>query len=731
MSRVFRNTLLVIFIVALMIIVFLQYSSNYNIGQLIQGNEDLLEALQIKTSLQKLQTEIVGLESKVRGAIIGGKNIDTNHLKNELNIIDLTVSDLDSLNTDSLTYNLVTELKENIKNRIGFNTALLDTFRLEGKDAAEKMANSHPSRLLADTLKKLVLRIDSIHERSVTTLIKVADKNTSKAKTLSTILAILATIAIIFTFGYISYKVKEQQLLIIRLNETERKILDAVRIKEKFLANMSHEIRTPLNSILGFTQLLDKQDLPSDTKEYINYIKSSGDGLYKIVNDILDTSKIEAGMVRIEHVPFNLRESIQQLEALFSSKIAEKGLDWSVRVEPSVPYYLEGDPTRLNQILINLLSNALKFTERGMVIINITLAQKTNNKVWISFEVSDSGIGISNENLAIIFRRFQQADDTITRKYGGSGLGLTIVKELVDLQGGKISVESELGKGSTFIVVLPFGLQPGASMMHPEDEEEHAIKKAKFEASVLLVEDNIMNQNLMKQILSFFVRDYDLASNGSDAIEKLKLKAYDLILMDIQMPVMDGYSATNLIRKQLKLTTPIIAMTAYALEREKEKCISMGMNDYLSKPIKIEELYAVIEKYLKHASHMDIEKVQGRNQTIPYIDVKYLDDLFPGNNYFKQNILDQFILNAPREIHQLEACIKANQPEQVKSIAHHLKSTISVMGVESEALNILEVIEQANHNPVDIITSVSMLKEIIVEGVRQAQIIIQSLDQTV
>jgi signal transduction histidine kinase/DNA-binding LytR/AlgR family response regulator len=714
-----------------MIIVFLQYSSNYNIGQLIQGNENLLEALQIKTSLQKLQTEVVALESKVRGAIIGGKNIDTDHLKSELNTIDLTISDLDSLDTDSLTFNLVSELKQNIKNRILFNTALLDTLRSEGKDAAEKMANSHPSSLLADTLNKLASTIDSIHELSVTTLIKVADKNTSKAKTFSTILAILATIAIIFTFGYISYKVKEQQLLIIKLNESEKKILDVVRIKENFLANMSHEIRTPLNSILGFTQLLDKQDLPPDTKEYINYIKSSGDGLYRVVNDILDTSKIEAGMVRIEHVPFDLSENIKQLEALFCKKIADKGLVWSIKIDPSVPYDLEGDATRLNQILINLLSNALKFTEKGIVSIHITLSERENNKVWLCFEVADSGIGISKENLSIIFKRFHQADDTITRKYGGSGLGLTIVKELVDLQGGKIVVESEVDKGTTFKVILPFGLQTGGNMKNLVHEAMQDTENNKYEAAILLVEDNIMNQNLMRQILSAFVTRYDLVSNGAEAIEKLKVKAYDIILMDIQMPVIDGYTATSLIRNQLQLTIPIIGMTAYAMEREKAKCLSMGMNDYLSKPIKIEALHGIIEKYLPHATHSGMYHTLVTHQDKSLVDFQYLDDLFPGNNYFKQNILNQFIINAPQEIYQLETSIKGNQQEHIKSIAHHIKSTISIMGAESEALKILDAIEHSSLNQLDIKTNVSRLKTIIVEAVRQAQILVQSLDQTI
>ncbi|MEP7321822.1 MAG: response regulator [Saprospiraceae bacterium] len=695
MSRLFRNTILIIFIIALMIIVFLQYGSDYNIRQLIVGNENLLESLQLKNNLQKVQTGIVSLESKVRAAIIRGKIIDTNHLNDELKNIQETIGYIDTLDTDSLTFSLINDLKSNIKKRTLFYTALLDTFRLKGKLPAEKMANSHPDRFLADSLRTLVFKIDSVHKLHVISLIRIADKNATKAKTLSTILSLIAIIVCLFTFGYVSYKVKEQQILIEKLNESEKKIKEAIRVKEKFLANMSHEIRTPLNSIQGFTELLEKKDLSVELKEFVSYIKTSSDNLYKIVNDILDTSKIEAGMMRIESVPFKLSEIINQIDTIFNKKFAENLIGWNRHVDPNIPDQLIGDPTRLTQILSNILSNALKFTHKGMVRLDISLSSRSGMKVVLSFTINDSGIGILPEMQTKLFERFQQADDSITRKYGGSGLGLAITKELVELQEGTISMDSLPGQGSTFTVKIPYfihvdSLEKSSLNSNPTELTNELIHKA----TILLVEDNATNQVLMKHFINQYHMECDIASNGNEAIARIKEKKYDIILMDIQMPEMDGYTATKIIRQELKLEIPIIAMTAFAFENERDKCIASGMNEYLSKPVRLENLLEIVRRYTK-VDEKNTNHIPGKLSYTPttVVDMKYLDKISPDNQEFKQNILSQFTDQVPLEIMTLEKNLKDNDIQSFKKTAHRMKSTFSIAGPDSEIYIMLDSFE--------------------------------------
>ncbi|MEJ7625376.1 MAG: ATP-binding protein [Ferruginibacter sp.] len=371
----------------------------------------------------------------------------------------------------------------------------------------------------------------------------------------------------------------------------------SAKAKEDFVANMSHELRTPLGAILGFTELLKKTSLNETQKEYVEVIFSSGNNLLTIINDILDLSKMDAGKFGVENVPFNIPELMQTIKTMFAGKALQKEIEVAVKTDPALNYSVYGDPMRLTQIMVNLVGNAVKFTEKGTIELQCSIEKETDKEAEICFRLKDTGIGIPEEKLSVIFERFSQADTNITRKYGGTGLGLAITKQLIELLGGRIQVNSKEGSGTEFSFSLWYAKAPAelltAKKIIPFQPAYSTTKK------ILVVEDNVMNQKLTGIILKNNGFEFLIAENGSEAVSIIKKNKVDLILMDIQMPVMDGYQATCIIRDELFVTTPIIAMTAHALAGEKEKCIEKGINDYLPKPFSEAELLIKIGHWIK------------------------------------------------------------------------------------------------------------------------------------
>ncbi len=400
----------------------------------------------------------------------------------------------------------------------------------------------------------------------------------------------------------LSLKQEKLENYIGQLEVATEELAKSTKAKSEFLATMSHEIRTPMNAILGMTHLL-KQDSPrKDQIEPINILDFSGKTLLSLIDDVLDFSKIEAGKIEFENIEFELNKLVNVIVESFRVTAKNKSIELKTDIGDGIPNYLVGDPARLNQILNNLYSNALKFTEEGEVLLSVNVIEDFDDSVRLQFAISDTGIGIEKNRVDTIFESFTQASQNTKRLFGGTGLGLTISKQLTDLQGGSISVESEEGEGSTFYVELTF--EKGSS-----EEEAKAITenfdsaKSLSGLKVLLAEDNLVNQKVMLRFLERWNVEMKVVDNGFEAVEAIKENNYDVVLMDLQMPKMDGYEASENIRKlddPYKRKTPIIALTAAALKEVREKVYASGMNDFVTKPFNPadleQKLFQFIEK---------------------------------------------------------------------------------------------------------------------------------------
>lgn len=428
----------------------------------------------------------------------------------------------------------------------------------------------------------------------------------NQQKSTKNILFILGIVAIAFAIGLFA-RYRFVQKTKVELEE-KNKIIEAEkekaqaseRAKHQFLANMSHEIRTPMNAIKGMTDILIRRQPKADQIEYLDGIKQSSESLLVIINDILDISKIEAGKVELEQIPFSVHELVQNVHTIMQFKAEEKGLELKKSI-PEKPIYLKGDATRLRQVLINLLGNAIKFTEKGVVTTKITSVEE-GDKLKLHFTVSDTGFGIEKDQLGKIFKSFEQAYSDTSRKFGGTGLGLSISKKLVELHNGKIWVESEKGKGSQFHFVMPYEVAQDNFNEELHTNSGNNISEQLKGVKVLLVEDNHFNAVVAQEELEDAIENVqvDLAENGAIAVEKLKSCDYNIILMDVQMPKMNGYDATKTIRAfdNGKSKTPIIAMTANVLKEEVDKCYKAGMNDFIGKPFDTDELLQKIYNLL-------------------------------------------------------------------------------------------------------------------------------------
>lgn len=696
-NKRFMLYLMGIFITTIILIVVLQYNSNRNIHQLIKGNESLINEFHIIDATKKLQTDMLYIESEIHRAVIGEDSSYLEAIQRKEKNARAELIDLKSMIAADSTKSLMLHLDSLIDEKLEFGNNVLDALFTKGQSAAEDMYESRKGR---NAMGKIVSTVDSLispRQQYLTLLATDADKSGHRAKEWGIVLAMIAGLACMFTFWYISKKIKRQQQLYDQLNESEKKVREAGIMKENFMANMSHEIRTPMNAILGFTNLLQKEPLNEKGREFVNSIQNSGENLLTIINDVLDFSKIEAGMMRIESSSFSLRGLLHSVQTMFATRIQQKNLQFNVNVEEAIPDVLIGDSIRLTQIMVNLVNNSVKFTDTGVIEIRVTAVSEKEEAINISFTVKDTGIGIPRNKIDTIFDRFQQVDEDTTRKYGGTGLGLAIVKQLVELQKGKISVTSVPGAGTEFVFTIPYIISADIT----ENNKFKIIPKEQIQLSkknikLLVAEDNVMNQNLMKHLLAGWDLDFDIVSNGAEAIEALKQKNFSLVLMDIQMPQIDGYRATEKIRNELKNDIPIVAMTAHAMAGEREKCLGYGMNDYISKPIRENELYKLINDILKSGSSSTRrrnENDDNLDENVKLLNLDYLREISGGNEAFEISMIEQFLQQVPGELEAMQEAFNKKNYGETAHIAHNLKTSVSFMGIAEKMDPHLDYIE--------------------------------------
>jgi len=462
--------------------------------------------------------------------------------------------------------------------------------------------------------------------------------------------------------------------------EDAKELLRAQKAKEQFLANVSHEIRTPINGIAGMATLLSQNPTEKEQITYLNAIKSAADNLKVIINDILDLASIESGKLNFEKIDFNLDDLLHSVVDSFSVQSIQKGLKLNYTLDKDISKVLVGDPFRLNQILINLISNALKFTHEGQININCQLEKKSSKTQQIKLEVTDTGIGIPSDKLTKIFESFSQADASVTRKYGGTGLGLTIVKQLVELQKGTIKVSSVEDKGTTFTIEIPYAIgsateiEEKASVFNRKKNESVSLKDLR----ILLAEDNDINRLYATSILKMWECTADTAENGYVALEKVRNNDYDIILMDIQMPIMDGFEATRAIKKSgaPKNQIPIIALTANSSSKDIEKCLASGMNDCIGKPFTPENLFRILVKYGRFKATQPELKSEREK-----VNLSYLKKISNNDKTFVDDIINSFVNNTPRALNEIKANLDSENWVKMEEQVHKIKPTLTMIGM--------------------------------------------------
>jgi len=578
----------------------------YNNTKNIKSASDLVgHTHQVLSESDKVLLDVLNIESGSRGYSLTHNEIFLEPYNIAITTINSHVEALAALLKDYPSQQLrMSLLKSDIEKRLIFTKNSIERIQQNiVLNDTERIATDKRGKILTDNIRGLItdINVEEFHSLKQRQVLYEDSNETNDLLFLLLVIIIVLILTLIIALvknqrarNKIAEELKKSIQIAQQATQTAelatRKAEESTKLKEAFLSNMSHEIRTPMNAIMGFSDLLYKEKLEEKQKEYVKIIKIAGKNLLTIINDILDISKIEAGMMTFEEHPLSVREIFKSMHVMLLGSAKEKNLELSFTCSEDVPSILLGDPLRLTQIIINLVGNAIKFTQKGSIQVFANSLKNENGNVLLEFSVKDTGIGIAPDKIENIFERFTQAESQTTRKYGGTGLGLSISKQLTELQGGKVSVKSELNVGSEFSFCIPFKNSEHTLPIKENTEIKYDMEELS-KLNILLVEDNPLNVKLMLSLFSENNMKLQVAENGSIGIEKLKENDFDIILMDMEMPVMNGYEAATIIRNEMKSDIPIIAMTAHAMAGEQERCLSLGMNGYISKPVNSDFLF--------------------------------------------------------------------------------------------------------------------------------------------
>lgn len=692
--------ILLLAFVLMLLVASAQWLTGNNISRLKQGNRDAATTFTLNNRLQELVNLSFELDTKLASPASRIRNAAS--IRDSLSILYKDANTLYRFFLAGQVEKTIQELNVYAGRQIQAGNRVLDLYASGNTKLTAKAADSLRNLHLSDSMYTKARFVKTKLEEDLQETLKRNTLASSRLSYYNRVLAIVAITAVLLLATIIIHHHLRQIKLIAQLEETTAAAKKLAAIKEQFLANMSHEIRTPLNAIAGFSRLLQQTDLTNEQQQYTSIIEESSGNLLHIVNDILDISKIEAGKLRIEKKYFNLGRVLQTMEYIFAEAAAEKKLEYRQEISQDVPLHLKGDPERLKQLLMNLVNNAVKFTRKGFVKTTVSLVEAKDGKAFVQFIVEDTGVGIAGDKLNVIFRRFEQLETGKQDVTKGTGLGLSIVKNLAELMGGHVSVASEQGKGSVFTLTLPFEVansvgeakETTAQMPDPLKKDEYR------GVSVLVVDDNKVNQLLLSQTLGILGISSAIAQNGLQAIEAIEKNSFSLVLMDIQMPVMDGYTAVKEIRRKGHTNLPVVAMTAYAMPGENQKCLDAGMNDYMSKPVDFSRLNSLLEKYCKRK--IDYPDFDSDDDLV---DSGYLLKLAGGDIAFAKKILTEIKKQIPEVIMQLKEMKEKGNGQGVKALCHNLVSTFSPLGTDTPVMKkIRQINDEYPKNGVAIIT---------------------------
>ncbi|HEX4877147.1 MAG TPA: response regulator [Chitinophagaceae bacterium] len=679
---------IVLFAIGLMVTILVtQVNTTVLLKRLQEGNKQAVLTFSINNRLQEMVNQSFELENKFINNTFRNQQTPYNGLRDSLTRAGYNASVLLKAWTDTTGAISPQPLVKFVEKQIGISFQLLEAAEDKNEKLIVSLTDSLRNAHCGDSIYVHAISFQQLLENNLSNTLQRNYQLTNKLSLLNSGLAILSMGAIIILATVIIRRQRRQLSLIRDLDESKTEALHLANAKNQFLATMSHEIRTPLNALLGYSKLLNETPLDSQQKKYAGIISTASDNLLNLVNDILDFAKIEANTLTIRKIPFSLADLLDETETMFVKQAAEKGLELRFSNPSGADQLLLGDPLRIRQVLVNLISNAIKFTDKGTVKVYTALKEKDAATVGLEMVVQDTGIGIPADKLESIFERFEQIDNSLSRQYGGTGLGLAITRKLVEMMGGDITVKSEVNHGSLFQVKLLLEKRQEEKLADTKQQQTIAGRREAFsDIAVLIVEDNPMNRSLLEILLEKKGMQYNTVTNGKEALHFLETQLPDIVLMDVQMPEIDGLQTTRLIREKFGHSLPVIAMTAHVLPGEKERCLAAGMTDYLTKPIDTDKLYSLIGQYSGLKENESNPQISGEGIDWKKAGLSYLSSICNGDSKKIKTILGELDQQLPQDIRQLEKAITDRDRSGLKTICHHLRSTLSPLDEDSEAM---------------------------------------------